>query len=250
MDDELAFILVPPAVYWTACVFFHLIEILAPSKAEEWSIVTTLKERKAFTQTTQKNTPSRSRVIIQVFIQQLIQVVVTIIMVYYVSPAPQNDQKPPENNPYYIKSITRIFFGALFYDSWQYWVHRLMHVSKSLYKHVHSVHHRLIIPYSYSALYNHPIEALLLDIVGGAVTLFCIGLTNNEATLLFSFAMIKTVDDHCGMDLWWDPLQRIFTNNAIYHYIHHQHVGLKSNFSQPFFSFWDTLCGTEWKERN
>jgi sphinganine C4-monooxygenase len=55
------------------------------------------------------------------------------------------------------------------------------------------------------------------------------------------------VDDHCGYALPFDPLQHITTNNAAYHDIHHQSWGIKSNFSQPFFTFWDKYLGTMWK---
>jgi sphinganine C4-monooxygenase len=60
----------------------------------------------------------------------------------------------------------------------------------------------------------------------------------------FVGSMIKTVDDHCGYALPWDPLQRITSNNAAYHDIHHQSWGIKTNFSQPFFTIWDKLLGT------
>lgn len=58
---------------------------------------------------------------------------------------------------------------------------------------------------------------------------------------------IKTVDDHCGYSLPWDPIQHISGNNAAYHDIHHQSWGIKTNFSQPFFTFWDALLGTMWR---
>ena len=51
-------------------------------------------------------------------------------------------------------------------DTWQYFLHRAMHVNKFLYKHLHSVHHRLYVPYAYGALYNHPLEGFLLDTLG------------------------------------------------------------------------------------
>ena len=66
-------------------------------------------------------------------------------------------------------------------------------------------------------------------------------------TFFFSFGSIKTVDDHCGYALPWDPLQLISSNNAAYHDIHHQTWGIKTNFSQPFFTFWDSLLGTMYK---
>ena len=62
----------------------------------------------------------------------------------------------------------------------------------------------------------------------------------------FTCSTIKTVDDHCGYVLPWDPLQRLTSNNAGYHDVHHQSWGIKTNFSQPFFTFWDRLLGTVW----
>jgi len=63
----------------------------------------------------------------------------------------------------------------------------------------------------------------------------------------FVCSMIKTVDDHCGYALPWDPLQHLTSNNAAYHDIHHQSWGIKTNFSQPFFTFWDRILGTMWQ---
>ena len=54
------------------------------------------------------------------------------------------------------------------------------------------------------------------------------------------------MDDHCGYSFPWDPLQHITSNNAGYHDVHHQSWGIKTNFSQPFFTFWDKLLGTKW----
>ena len=39
----------------------------------------------------------------------------------------------------------------------------------------------------------------------------------------------------------------ITSNNAAYHDIHHQHWGIKTNFAQPFFTFWDSLLDTKYK---
>lgn len=62
----------------------------------------------------------------------------------------------------------------------------------------------------------------------------------------FTLSTLKTVDDHCGYALPWDPLQHLSSNNAGYHDVHHQSWGIKTNFSQPFFTFWDCLLGTAW----
>lgn len=67
-----------------------------------------------------------------------------------------------------------------------------------------------------------------------------------QSMWFFTGSTIKTVDDHCGYAFPLDPLQFITSNNALYHDIHHQSWGIKTNFSQPFFTFWDKLLGTMW----
>ena len=96
-----------------------------------------------------------------------------------------------------------------------------MHVNKFLYKQFHSWHHRLYVPYAFGSLYNHPVEGFLLDSLGAALAETLTGMSTRQATLLFIFSTLKTVDDHCGYNLPFDPLQ-LFGNNADYHDIHHQ----------------------------
>lgn len=97
-----------------------------------------------------------------------------------------------------------------------------MHNNTFLYKTLHSVHHRLYVPYAFGALYNHPLEGFLLDTLGAGIAEYLAGMTTREAMLLFTISTMKTVDDHCGYKLPFDPLQVIFANNADYHDIHHQ----------------------------
>ncbi|PHU02628.1 Sphinganine C(4)-monooxygenase 1 [Capsicum chinense] len=79
----------------------------------------------------------------------------------------------------------------LMLDTWQYFMHRYMHQNKFLYKHIHSQHHRLIVPYAFGALYNHPLEGLILDTVGGALAFLVSGMSPCTSIFFFSFAMIK-----------------------------------------------------------
>ncbi|KAL2021017.1 hypothetical protein VTK56DRAFT_7672 [Thermocarpiscus australiensis] len=132
-------------------------------------------------------------------------------------------------------------------DAWQYFWHRAMHLNKWMYTHWHARHHRLYVPYAYGALYNHPVEGFLLDTLGAGIAYKASFLSPRLGMLFFVGSMMKTVDDHCGYALPWDPLQHITSNNAAYHDIHHQSWGIKTNFSQPFFTFWDRLLGTMWK---
>lgn len=112
--------------------------------------------------------------------------------------------------------------------------------------HFHSRHHRLYVPYAYGALYNHPFEGFLLDTLGASLSYKLAGMNMRQGMAFFMFSTIKTVDDHCGYAFPWDPLQLITSNNAAYHDIHHQHWGIKTNFAQPFFTFWDSFLQTKY----
>lgn len=114
----------------------------------------------------------------------------------------------------------------------QYWLHRIMHKNRYLYRKFHSVHHRLTVPYAFGALYNHPVEGFCMDSLGGAIPSLLLNMHPWTSTLFFCLATLKTVDDHCGYAWPWDPLQFLFSNNAKYHDIHHWGKGRMYNFSQ------------------
>lgn len=127
-------------------------------------------------------------------------------------------------------------------------LHRYMHLNSFLYRHLHSVHHRLYVPYAFGALYNSLLEGFLLDTLGTGIAHISTGLSARESMILYTFSTLKTVDDHCGYELPFDPFQKLFPNNAAYHDIHHQHFGIKTNYAQPFFTFWDTWYGTRYPD--
>ncbi|KAF8273125.1 sphingosine hydroxylase [Lactarius quietus] len=145
---------------------------------------------------------------------------------------------------WYIIPFIQIVVAMVVLDTWQYFLHRAMHVNKFLFKHLHSVHHRLYVPYAFGALYNHPLEGFLLDSFGAVLSEAIACLSVRQAALFFSLSTCKTVDDHCGYSLPFDPLQWVSGNTADYHDIHHQIIGIKSNFSQPWFVHWDVILGT------
>ncbi|EXJ83506.1 C4-hydroxylase [Capronia coronata CBS 617.96] len=140
----------------------------------------------------------------------------------------------------------QFFVATLIVDTWQYFLHRAMHMNRFLYTTLHSRHHRLYVPYAFGALYNHPVEGFMLDTLGTGVAYLVSGMTVRQGMWFFTCSTIKTVDDHCGYAFPWDPLQHVTSNNATYHDVHHQSWGIKTNFSQPFFTFWDRLLGTAW----
>ncbi|XP_065050285.1 sphinganine C4-monooxygenase 1-like [Musa acuminata AAA Group] len=148
----------------------------------------------------------------------------------------------PQPSPVVIAA--QFLAGMLVLDTWQCFMQTYMHANKSVYKHVQSKHHTLVVPYAFGARYNHPLEDLLLDTVGGALAFLVSGMTPRTAAFFFSFATVKTVDDHCGLRLPDNLLHAFFSNNSADYDVHHQLNGSKYNFSQPFFVMWDRIMRT------
>lgn len=142
--------------------------------------------------------------------------------------------------------VIQFAIAIIVVDTWQYFLHRAMHMNKYLYTTFHSRHHRLYVPYAYGALYNHPFEGFLLDTLGASIAYKIAGMNTRQGMCFFTGSTFKTVDDHAGYALPWDPLYHLTGNNAGYHDVHHQSWGIKTNFSQPFFTFWDRILGTVW----
>ena len=75
-----------------------------------------------------------------------------------------------------------------------------------------------------------------MDTMGAGVAFKLSGMGQQGGLFFFTFSTLKTVDDHCGYKLPWDPLQWAFWNNAEYHDIHHQSWGIKvGNHKASFF---------------
>lgn len=106
------------------------------------------------------------------------------------------------------------------------------------------MHHQLIVPYAYGAQYIHPVDAIAGEVLGGLMATLFSGMSPTTATVFFTLLSIKGLDDHCG--LWFPnhPVHRFMTNNSAFHIIHHQHYGVKHNYSVHFLTTWDLLLGT------
>ncbi|KAK1312988.1 Sphinganine C(4)-monooxygenase 2 [Acorus calamus] len=235
-SDEFLATFVPILVYW---VYSGIYMVIGPM-FEEYRLHSKKEEDL-------KNLVPKRVVVKGVLLQQAVQAMVAILM-FKVT---ENDGAATlalEVQPSYIV-LARQFLVAMFmFDTWQYFLHRYMHLNKFLYKHLHSWHHRLVVPYSFGAQYNHPLEGLLLDTFGGALSFLISGMSPRASIVFFSFSAIKGIDDHCGLWLPWNPFQALFTNNVAYHDIHHQLYGNKHNFSQPSLLFgtksWELTCLT------
>lgn len=229
-------IFAPVVVYWIYSSMFYFASYFKLSPIETHRLPTNQKGRF-------QNRMTVGHVLRTVLMQHIVQAVVAFLVAVYVH---EPEGPGPVNWPL---AAVQFIAGCFVIDTYQYWMHRMMHTSRTLYRMLHSVHHQLTVPYAFGALYNHPIEGFLMDTLSGAVSSVITGMHPWTAVVFYTFATMKTVDDHCGFDLWWDPLQRLFPNNAAYHDRHHWGKGIRYNYSQPFFTFWDSWCGTQWKDQ-
>ncbi|XP_051144668.1 sphinganine C4-monooxygenase 1-like [Andrographis paniculata] len=228
-SDELLGTFMPILVYWVYSGIYVLLGSL-----DDYRLHSKKDED-------EKNLVSKKDVVKGVLLQQAVQAVVATILFAVTG----SDSESAQAQQASLFVLARQFLVAMIVlDTWQYFMHRYMHHNKFLYRHIHSQHHRLIVPYAFGALYNHPLEGLLLDTVGGALAFLVSGMSPRASIFFFSFATLKTVDDHCGLWLPGNLFHIFFRNNSAYHDIHHQLYGNKYNFSQPFFVMWDKILRT------
>ncbi|KAK4737000.1 hypothetical protein R3W88_000697 [Solanum pinnatisectum] len=228
VSDELLGTILPIVVYWVYSGLYCLL-----GGMENYRLHTKKDED-------EKNLVTKKEVVKGVLLQQVVQSIVATVLFTVTG----NDGDSEGNQHGFLVLVRQLFVAMVILDTWQYFMHRYMHQNKFLYKHIHSQHHRLVVPYAFGALYNHPLEGLLLDTIGGALAFLFSGMSPRASIFFFSFATIKTVDDHCGLWLPGNLFHIVFKNNSAYHDIHHQLYGSKYNFSQPFFVTWDRILGT------
>lgn len=228
--DEILAVVVPVGVYWAYSGFYMLLEKYRPQ----------LFERRRLHSKTDvgKNLVTPQQVVLMVLFQQSLQILLASVTVTLDK---GGFSRPP---PSLWIQVLQFIFACFVLDTWQYFMHRLFHESRYLYRTFHSWHHRLLVPYTFGALYNHPVEGFLMDSVGGALSFALTGMSPRNAIFFFSLATIKTVDDHCGIYTPYNPFHLIFRNNSAYHDVHHQVKGFRYNYSQPFLPFWDHVLGT------
>ncbi|KAJ3155342.1 hypothetical protein HK101_001562 [Irineochytrium annulatum] len=233
-DSEMAMIFLPVVCYWVYSTLLYAVSRMGFTFLELHRIPTDQKMRGP-------NKVTMGKVLRTVALQHLVQIGIACGVVVITRP---DDLENWTMEPLWLV-IVKLGIASVLLDSYQYWLHRWMHINRWLYRNFHSVHHELTAPFAYGALYNHPVEGLLMDTIGGALPSLLLNMHPWTSCIFYSFATLKTVDDHCGYAWPWSPFHLLFSNNAEFHDIHHWGKGRMYNFSQPFYTFWDVWMGTE-----
>ncbi|KAL6721617.1 Sphingolipid C4-hydroxylase sur2 [Lecanora helva] len=262
LTDPVIATIAPPLVFWATSLTFHAFDEF--KLFQKYKLIPEDEASK-------RNIAKKSEVVKSVLTQHAIQTSLGILALQWEDEAPPLDdplgltgwlmRRLIDDNPaaqqsrilsflfYFAILLARQVTAFVIYDTWQYWVHWFGHVNTWAYRNVHSRHHRLYVPYAFGALYSHPLEGFFLDTLGGWVSYQMLGLTHRERAVFFTVSTVKTVDDHCGYEFPWDPiiwLGHITGSEMVYHTIHHQPWGIKTNYGL-FFTFWDDIMNTRYR---
>ncbi|KQK09021.1 sphinganine C4-monooxygenase 1 [Brachypodium distachyon] len=237
--EELLVTLAPVAVYW---LYSGIYEALGSSEALDRYRLHSRRDEET------KNMASKKDVVKGVLLQQAIQAAISVAVLKLTGGDEQISggvKAHDSSSSSFLEVAARFGVAMAVLDAWQYFMHRLMHSSRFLYRRFHSWHHRVVAPYAFAAQYNHPVDGVLTETLSGAAAFLASGMGPRAAAVFFVFATVKGIDDHCGVLVPWNPIHVVFRdNNTAYHDVHHQLGGGRRNFSQPFFVVWDRLLGT------
>lgn len=84
-------------------------------------------------------------------------------------------------------------------DQWFYWTHRYMHVNKSLFSYVHSIHHEWTHPMAISTMYAHPLEHIVVNLGAILVGPFLLPMPMHFVRIWGLVAMINSMMAHSGI---------------------------------------------------
>lgn len=138
-----------------------------------------------------------------------------------------------------------VALGILLLDLWLYWVHRISHKLKFVWK-FHRMHHADTDVDASTAFRFHPLEVILFLPVNMAFTL-SIGVSPYGMMTYMLLLQAVQLFHHSNIRISerWDRALRILIVTPVVHRVHHSPYGdeTDSNFSL-LFSFWDRLFGT------
>lgn len=133
----------------------------------------------------------------------------------------------------FVLALQLLVFSSIA-DFYHYFVHRWVFHSKFMYKHVHSLHHKLREPYAWGTIYCHPLEHVFFNMILIALPTICAKF--HALSLIFALlvAVYGTCMDHSGLKT------KFFEHTAIKHKNHHLYVS-----EEYGVYFTDKLFGTE-----
>lgn len=122
-----------------------------------------------------------------------------------------------------------VFMGMLIVDTVEYWSHRILHTN-FLFEKIHYVHHSVGKPVPSVSFSNHTLEVVFTT-PPILILLLVAGMSFHEFIVILTLSFIATASDHSNV------------HPFAFHTLHHCE-NKKTNYQQPFFTFWDHVCKT------
>ncbi|QQS29968.1 MAG: sterol desaturase family protein [Sphingobacteriales bacterium] len=149
----------------------------------------------------------------------------------------------PSDYPIWWMPVSLILM-LIVHDTYFYWMHRFMHLP-ALFKTVHAVHHKSVVPSPWATKAFHALEALL-EIMIVPIILFLLPV-HLFVLLAFSICvMLINVYGHLGYEImpkWFRHTWAFeILNTSVHHNLHHSKF--KGNYGL-YFRFWDRVMKTE-----
>lgn len=132
---------------------------------------------------------------------------------------------------------------VLFVTHLNYWIHRIFHMSTSLW-HLHKFHHSQTIFTGFSQFRSHPLEEFTAVYIGAIITALIFPFTSNFAIFYGYFAFLMGIANHTNVTVGSKLLNKIFITPEV-HRIHHSTT--PEHFDKNFgfvFAVWDHVYGT------
>jgi len=148
-----------------------------------------------------------------------------------------------ESLPTYLEIISQLALCMFVEDFFFYLSHSLLHTD-FFYAKVHKIHHEFKETVAISALYAHPLEFIMGNILPSSIAPLLLGDKMHLLTHLVYIVMVlhESHDGHSGYNFSWSPHRIIpMTFDADFHIFHHWKF--RGNYAN-YFSIWDRVFGT------
>ena len=152
----------------------------------------------------------------------------------------------PVAAPTLVEAVVQLFVCLVIFDLGYYGWHSLHHISRPLYRNIHSVHHEYYAPFVWVTQYTHACELTAV-----ATLSMTIPIAMRAHPLVhwvwLSLVVLISIDSHTGYELPFLSVDKILPccGGTRHHDTHHAYP--ITNF-QPFFKYADRAFGTDWAQ--
>jgi sterol desaturase/sphingolipid hydroxylase (fatty acid hydroxylase superfamily) len=136
-----------------------------------------------------------SRVLVWVLFNQIVVGYVTAWILY--KAMSWRGYPEPHHLPSLLQFLSETFFHVLVEEVAFYYSHRLLH-TRYLYKFIHKRHHEWTSPIAVTAIYCHPIEHFISNLLPPCLGVFIMGSHILTTWTWFILALFTTLNAHCG----------------------------------------------------